>query len=75
MLQVLEHNNPTDRSGGVCVRDFRRAAADGDVECVPSRSASSLGGVSEQVLPRRWLQVPSLCVQDSDGGGRRVGCM
>ena len=36
------------------------ASGDGDVERVPSRPASSLGGVSEQVLRRRWLQVCSL---------------
>ena len=70
--QVLEPGDQTDRADRVCVCDVRRVAADGDTERLPPRSASPLGGVSEQVLPRGWLQVPSICVQDPDGGGRHV---
>jgi hypothetical protein len=75
VLQVLEPGDQADRFDRIRVRDVRRVAADGDAECVPPRSASALGGVPEQVLPGRRLQVPSIRVQDADGGGRYVDYM
>lgn len=57
--QVQQLVDPDRWDNRVHIRHGGSAAGDGDTECVPSRTASTLGRVSEQILRRRWLQVRS----------------
>lgn len=59
-FQIQQFLDPDRRDPRLHICNGGSASGDGDVERVPSRTASSLGGVSEQVLRRRWLQVCSL---------------
>lgn len=69
MWQVWQLCDPINRASGFRLCNGFYIAYDGNTERISSRSASSLGGVSEQVLPRRWLQVQTFLLR-SIGRGR-----
>lgn len=55
----------------VYIRNSWCAAGNGNTQCLPTRTASSLGRIHEQILRRRWAQIPSILIY-SNWWRRRV---
>ncbi|KAJ0084267.1 hypothetical protein Patl1_30783 [Pistacia atlantica] len=63
LLLAWGYDNLVIRLIGLAVFAFCHClhiAHDGDSQCFSTRTASSLGGISKQVLPWGWLQVQTL---------------
>lgn len=62
VLQVQQCGYPNSRHLHLYLRYCWGVACNGNTQRFPTRFATSLGGVPEQVLRRRRLQVPSILV-------------
>lgn len=72
--QIWQLDHQVRGSRSVCLRNCFHTTDDGDTQRFPTRSASSLGRISEQVLPWRWLQVQTflLCIISRRGRLDRI---
>lgn len=71
--QVQQCPHPNRRHRCVYLCHCWRAACDGNIECIPACFKASLGGVPEQILRGRWVQILPIFICIARGGGGLMG--
>ena len=68
-LQVRQLEHPNNRNSSFYMCNCGSFTSDGNSERIPTRFEAPLGGVSEQILCRRWIQIFPLLLFSASGGG------
>ena len=60
-IQQYRHSHHWHRRVRLCY--YRCSTCDGNIKCILARIEASLGGVPEQVLRGRWIQVRPILIR------------